>query len=190
MESYLQLGLQPLRPLTWKQTFEFWRESEGSNPEWLAVARERGYETWEAWRNAYVAPFKLDQRSWGLYRVVNPVLTVPRFRGGPFQGWVERFYHGQHRPTPTFGRIAEELFQQGNGRATSLKSSFPRQTTVIGVMTSAGVVIVEGMHRCSAIASTAADGTPIQTELSIALGSALPGDLDVIPKIYNQAPRD
>ena len=183
MESHLQQGLTPIQPLTWEQTFAFWRESEGSNPEWLAVANERGYATWEEWRKAYVAPFKLDQRVWGLYRVDDPIRTVPQFRGGPFQGWVERFYHG-------CSRIAEELFAQGNGRALSLKDTFPRQTTVIGVMTNDDVVIVEGMHRCSAIASAAADGTPIQTNLSIALGSKLPGDLDVIPKIYKHTPRD
>lgn len=190
MESHLQHGLEPLQPLTWEQTFKFWRESEGANPEWLAVAHERGYATWEEWRKAYVAPFKLDQRVWGLYRVVDPIRTVPQFRGGPFQGWVDRFYHGCSRPTPTFSQIAEELFAQGNGRALSLKASFPRQTTVIGVMTNHGVVIVEGMHRCSAIANAAADGTPIQTDFSIALGSKLPGDLDVIPKIHKPTPRD
>ncbi len=190
MESYLQQGLTPIHPLSWDQAFAFWRESEGSNPEWLAVANARGYATWEEWRRAYIAPLKLDQRVWGLYRVDDPIRTVPQFRGGPFQGWVERFYHGRSRPTPTFSRIAEELFAQGNGRALSLKDAFPRRTTVLGVMTNDGVVIVEGMHRCSAIASAAADGTPIKTDFSIALGSKLPGDLDVIPKIYKHAPRD
>ncbi|WKZ28890.1 MAG: hypothetical protein QY323_05180 [Patescibacteria group bacterium] len=184
--SHLQ-DLKPIRSLTWEETFAFWRESEGSSPEWLAVAKERGYDTWEEWRLAYAPHFRLTERAWTLYRVMDPLRTVPEhFHGAPFQGWIERTY-GDAGPMPTFAVIAANLFAKGNGRASAIKGTFPRRTTVLGVLAEKGVVIFEGMHRCSAIAKLAADGATLETDFSIALGSYLPGTIEVLEKVYKRS---
>lgn len=173
--------LDLVRPLSWPETFEFWRDSEGLDPRWLKNARERGFETWEEWRMAYARAFGLEKRDWNLYRVTDPSASVPRFHGGPFKGWIERTY-GDAGPTPEFRVIAERLTDMQDGYVEKLMASFPPATTVIGVETELGIVIVEGTHRCCAIAKAAASGRAIATDFHLALGSRLPGLLPIIGK--------
>lgn len=187
MEPHLQ-GLEPIGPLTWEETFAFWRKSEGSSQEWLAVAKERGYGSWESWRLAYAPHFRLTERSWTLCRVTDPLRTVPeRFHGAPFQGWIERTY-GNAGLMPTFDIIGASLRAHGNGRVAAILDTFPTETTVLGLLADNGIVVFEGMHRCSALAMAAATGTPIDTDFKIALGSYLPGGIEVVPKIYKYPP--
>lgn len=172
-------GLEPLRSLTWPEVFGFWRENEAGNADWQRLARERGFDDWEDWRSSYVPPFRLTERAWTLHRVTNPAASVPAFRGGPFLGWIEHAYAEGER-TPTFARIAERRQGIKNERVLSLLAAFPAKTILTGVRTDEGVVILEGMHRCAALAVAAAQGRPIETELTIALGSALPGRLPIV----------
>lgn len=174
-------GLELIRPISWPEAFEFWRDSEGSDPHWLKNARDRGFDSWEEWRMAYARPFRLEEREWNLFHVADPMADVPRFHGGPFKGWIERTY-GDAGPTPEFRVIAERLTEYQNGYVEKLMASFPPATTVIGVATDHGIVVVEGTHRCCAIAKAAAEGRKIETDLHIALGGYLPGGLPVIGK--------
>lgn len=172
-------GLEFMRLLSWEEVFEFWRNDEGNNPDWLAHAKERGFDSWEEWRGSYVAPFKLDARMWALYRVSDSMRSVPTFHGGPFRAWVEQIY-GDAGISPTFDVIAERLSGQKNSRVLSLVEDFPKRTTIIGVLTENGVVVIEGTHRCAALALAAKEGKTIETDMTIALGSGLPGDLAII----------
>lgn len=177
--------LQFVRPLSLPETFEFWRDSEGSNPHWLDVARSRGFETWEEWRRSYFAPFQMEERTWNLFRVVEPLRTVPLFRGGPFQGWIEETY-GDAGMTPEFRVIAKRLTAAQDAYVAKLKASFPPTTTVIGVLTDNGVVIAEGTHRCCALAQASAEGLTISTDLHIALGDYLPGGVPLIHRVFKE----
>ncbi len=191
MEKPHLQGLSLIRPLEWTDVFAFWRENEEGNPAWIQHAKERGFPSWEAWRMTYVKQARLDEREWKLYRVNDPLVSVPRFLGGPFRGWIEGVY-GDAGTTPPFARIAERLEIVGNKGVSSLLGAFPEKTTVSGIMTSGGVMIFEGMHRCSALAIAAARKSPIATELQIALGSALPDDgamiAEIIETIRKKAP--
>lgn len=181
-ETFLQ-GLQELQALAWPEPFRFWRESEGSDPSWLGVARSRGFETWEEWRRAYLPAFRMEERRWTLYRVAEPFLAVPRWRGGPFQGWIEQTY-GDIGPTPEFSVIERRLTAVQAAYVERLAAAFPAETTVIGVLADDGVVIAEGTHRCCAVARMAARGLRPPDGLRIALGSYLPGGVPPIPKVF------
>lgn len=181
MRQHLQ-DFKLIRPLTWPEVFDFWEENEGRNPQWLKVARDHGFDSWKEWRGSYVAPAKLDQRNWNLYRVIRPPEMVPAFRGGPFRAWVEQIYSDAGF-TPLFAEIAKRLVGQKNGRVEEIRASFsekPQRTIITGILTDPGIVIMEGMHRCAAIALAAADGTPMEIELLIALGGSLPGDAELL----------
>lgn len=171
--------LEFIRPLGWNEVFEFWRGNEAGNPDWVKVAQDRGFDSWEEWRRTYVAPFRLEEREWTLHRVTDPMVSVPKFHGGPFRGWIEKIY-GDAGPTPTFEEVAKRPAAQENGRVLSLLESFPAETTITGVRTPQGIVVLEGTHRCAAIALAKAGGKTIRTDLTIALGSALPGDLPIV----------
>lgn len=180
-------GLEHIRPLSWQETFGFWRDSEGSSLHWLRLARDRGFDSWAEWRLAYAPPFRLPERAWNLYRVADPLREVPRFRGGPFKGWIERTY-GDAGAMPQFRVIAERLTDIQRGYVRKLMADFPNETTVIGVRTDDGIVIIEGTHRCCAIAKAASEGAAIETDLHIALGSCLPGGLPIVGKFRKGEP--
>ncbi len=180
MENALYIaGLKHIRPLTWKEVFEFWRENEERNPGWEEVAKDRGFASWEEWRRTYVPPFRLEEREWSLYRVTDPMRAVPKFRGGPFHSWIENIY-GDAGSTPTFDVIAARLAGMKHGGVRKLTDSFPKETVITGVLTDDGIVVIEGTHRCAAIALAVAEGWMIETDLKIALGSKLPGPLPIV----------
>ena len=168
-----------IRDIAWEEVFEFWRENEGDDSKWGPHAKKRGFDSWEEWRSTYVSPLKLNDRKWTLCRVTDPILSVPSFCGGPFNGWIENVY-GDAGNTPTFEIIAQKLDEMKHEGVRSLLDSFPNRTTVIGVMRGDDIVIVEGMHRCAAIALAAAEGITVETELQLALGSELPGELPIV----------
>jgi hypothetical protein len=165
-----------VRDLTWEEAFDFWRESEGENSKWAPHARERGFQSWEEWRRTMVAPARPAERRWRLYRVTEPLVAVPTFRGAPFRSWIQNVY-GDLGSTPAFADIVRrpEILKHEGVRA--LAGDFPRRTTIIGIEHSGDVVIIEGMHRSAALALAAAEGKSVETELYLALGSELPGDL-------------
>lgn len=163
-------GLTVVEPLTWVQVFAVWRANEGDDSHWGPHARERGFPNWEAWRMTYALPLRLPERAWYMFRVADSLTSVPTFRGGPFGSWIRRFYAGD--PHPTFATLAQHPDIRTHGTVRALQRSFPLETAISGLLTDDGIVIVEGMHRCCAIALAAAEGTPLTTTLTIALADA------------------
>ena len=167
-----------VRRLTWAEVFEIWQGNEALRPNWIAHFQSRGFTTWDAWRMTYAVPLGLPEREWALYEVPSPLVNVPQFRGGPFAGWVNRFYDG--REAPTFAELVQHPSIQQHGGVLDIIARFPAETIVTGVALPSGVRIVEGMHRSCALALAAARGVFITTRLYIALGS---GDEEQLPVV-------
>ncbi len=163
-------GLTDEGPCTWAQVFAIWRTNEGDDSHWGPHARERGFPNWEAWRMTYATPLRLPERAWHLFRVEDPLATVPAFRGGPFGSWIRKYYHGDAHPT--FATLARHPDIASHTGVLALRDHFPSETTISGLLHDDGIVIVEGMHRCCAIALAAAQGTPLMTTLRLALADA------------------
>ncbi|MBI4142416.1 hypothetical protein HY480_00915 [Candidatus Uhrbacteria bacterium] len=163
-------GLTDEGPLTWTQVFAIWRTDEGDDSHWGPHARERGFPNWEAWRMTYATPLRLPERSWSLYRVDDPIVWVPMFRGGPFGSWIRKYYRGA--PHPSFTTLARHPDIISHDGVLALRDAFPNETTITGLLHDEGIVIVEGMHRCCAIALAAAQGKPLAITLHLALADA------------------
>lgn len=163
-------GLTHLRSLTWNDVFAIWRANEGDDSHWGPHARERGFPDWAAWRMSYATPLRCPEREWHLFRIDNPFVSVPTFLGGPFRSWRERFYGGVDHPT--FATLAEHASIQTHGTVLDMIAHFPMETTITGLRTDHGVIVIEGMHRCSAIALAAARGQHVATTMTIALADA------------------
>lgn len=172
------------KSLSWQDVFEIWRANEEHRANWKRIWKEKGFDSWEEWRMRYAEAFKLSEREWKLYFVKGPLMTVPKFRGGPFRGWVERFYEGQ--TMPIFEELAQHHQIQSHGGVIDIMRHFPDKTTVSGVLTDDGTVIVEGMHRCSAVALASQKHIGLNTHFTIALGSKLSGKLPVIGKFRKE----
>lgn len=186
MKNISENGLEFIKDLSWRDVFEIWRENEEGRENWKRVWKEKGFDSWEEWRMRYAESFKLPDRTWRLFRVREPLATVPKFCGGPFRAWVERFYGDSS--DPTFAELAkhEEIINHDGVR--DIMNRFPEKTTVSAIETRSGITVVEGMHRCSAISLAASENHPVQTDFMLALGSEIPGDLPVVGKFRKEDP--
>lgn len=166
-----------LKRLEWTEIFAIWRSYEEQLPHWIALYQERGFTSWEEWRATYLKPLRLPERIWGLYRVINPARSVPNFICPPVRSLVPTLYAGNR--APTFRELVEKRPESATHGSTPkiLESGLLTDTTVIGVLTDSGLVVVDGLHRCSAIAITAMRGLPVSLNLTIALADYEPGEL-------------
>ncbi len=167
-----------LKPLTWEETFDMWRKNEADDPKWVEHYKSRGFESWEEWRKNYTEPFKCAEREWHLYKITNPLDSVPEFHGGPFKSWKEKYYGKDE--FPTFAKLAQHPEIQRHGYVRQLTRDFPKKTTTIGLVTDHGIVIIEGMHRCCAMALAKQTGIAIKASMLIALAGALHEKLPLV----------
>lgn len=163
-------GLEKIRDLTWEEVFYIWRKNEAGNPKWQEHWENRGFKSWEEWRMQYAGPWRCAERSWALYAIIDPEKTIPKFQGGPFKTWIERHYGG--KPKPTMVELAAREDMQTNQDNLNLLNNFPKETTLTGLIQDGEVVIIEGMHRCVAVALAAQQGRDLSTHITIALADA------------------
>lgn len=159
-------GLTFLRDTTWDEVFSKWRARE-ADWGWEEVYQPRGFDTWDAWRIIYCEPLSLPGRRWRLYRAEKPLEFIPRMWVGAFSGWGKWFPKGVRQLQ--FAELAKNSVMRENDRVKPILADFPKQTTIIVLRCGDDVILFDGTHRCVALAIAAADGTPIETELIVAL---------------------
>ncbi len=161
---------QFVRVMSPRDVFEIWRGNEESREQWESHVRECGFSSWEEWRGQYARAFRLREREWLLYRVLNPADVIPKWHGGPFKTWMERHYGGVF--TPTFDQLAQRQDMRQHAGLQQLKDDFPPETTVTALYMDGRTVVIEGMHRCIAIALAAREGKQLVTDFMVALADA------------------
>lgn len=173
--------LTELHPLTWDEVFAIWRETEAKLPRWIEHYRARGFSSWDEWRGDDVKALEPEKLRWKLYRINNPAQAIPLFRGGAFRSWIKNtypacqnfharasdFYHA--RDLPPFSEIVNVPSVQASDLVKDIMKHPPAATTLIGLKTDDGIVLLEGMHRCCAFALMSAQDQKIPVEISIAL---------------------
>lgn len=161
-------NLEFIKKLTWDEVFSIWRDNEAERENWIRIYKQKGFGSWDEWRKTYIKPIpEVKSKKWRLYQVLSPEKVLPEFRGGPFKGWIDRFYKGEE--LPKFTKIAEHLEVQNHKGISRMKDNFPQKTSLIGFKTEKGIVILEGMHRCAAVALAAREGENISGDVFIAL---------------------
>jgi hypothetical protein len=156
-----------IRSLSADEVFSQWRDGEMHLPRWIEHYKNAGFDSWDAWREHTIKDLHFKDLAWKLYRIENPTLIVPSFLGGPFRTWMDKYYNGAE--AITFSELIKNKTLQENPIVQGIFRDFPKETHLIGFITEQGVMIIEGMHRCCAVALAAAEGQPIQTELFISL---------------------
>ncbi|EKD46302.1 MAG: hypothetical protein ACD_68C00043G0007 [uncultured bacterium] len=164
-------GLKLIKSLSWQEVFNFWRENEANEEHWKKHYQERGFSTWDEWRQTNVGPFKCAEKEWGLYEIEKPLEKIPTFFGGPFQGWMKNSYGGKNEKL--FVELVELPDIQSHAGVLSISNNFPIDKTITGMIIQENkIVIIEGMHRCCAIALMARNKTPFSGTLKIALAKS------------------
>jgi len=170
-------GLTEIKKLSWSDVFDIWRQNEENSEHWQKYWKAKGFESWEAWRNHTHANLHGETLSWTLYKVEDPAKTVLQFLGGPFRSWTKWFY--LNNTHPSFTDIVQHPGIQNHRAILELIDSFPSPTTITGVKTSDGIVVIEGMHRTCALALSIVQNRPITPKLYIALAD-FPGELPLL----------
>ncbi len=75
-----------IRPLTWNEVFEIWRNNEVNEPHWKEYWVSKGFKSWEEWRSKYLDAYAALNKGWYLIRVKELLTSVPNFRGGNYKG--------------------------------------------------------------------------------------------------------
>lgn len=159
-------GLAFIRELEWAEVFGLWGRDESRLPHWIAHYQKRGFSSWEEWRRSSVKDLQPERLRWCEYRL-NDLNIVRSFHGGPFRSWKKKYY-GDADTLP-FNMLAKKTELQDDSHINEIIRSFPRESSLIGLKNGGNIVIIEGMHRCSAIAVAMERNVSIRAEMRIAL---------------------
>lgn len=150
-----------IKPLTWGEIVEIWRNNEINEEHWRIYYELKGHKSWDQWRKKYIYAYAALNKDWYLVKVKDPLASVPSFRGGNYKGWKENFYEGKE--LPTFSEVKEHPV------AGKFLKNLPKETIIIALNTDIGVVVAEGMHRCAAITKAVKEGKKLNLSLYIAM---------------------
>lgn len=163
-EKYTSLSF--IRPISWLEIFAAWKAGETQQKTWQEHWQERGFDSWDEWRQAYAAPLKPEALSWFLYKIKDPIKELPLFYGTPTKACVEKAYDGKQ--TKRFSEIINLPIIKDNLKVLDIKQNFPRKTMLTGLIHNNNIILVEGMHRGAALAGWDPQ-KPLDSEVTIAL---------------------
>ncbi len=162
-------SLKFIKALNWNEVFSIWEYGEATLPRWVNHYKQRGFASWKEWRTNTILELAPESLQWSLYEVKNPSMTVPLFRGGPFRSWIKNYYEQQS--APTFSQISKNEAIGNSSIINEMVENFPSTTTLIGLKTEEGIIVIEGMHRCTALAFAAHNNIPIKTKINLVLSN-------------------
>ena len=153
--------------MTWDEVFSSWAKDESSVTHWIEHYKERGFNSWEEWRKSSVKDLHPEQLKWGLYEIKNPLETASDFYGGPFRSWKKKYYGNNE--VLQFKELAQNLELQQDTYVNALIKTFPKESILIGLRQDGKVIIIDGLHRCCALAIAHQKNIIIDTKLFIIL---------------------
>jgi len=176
-------SLEFVKPIKWPEVFGVWREGEAGQASWKKHWEERGFASWEEWREAYVAPLEPKNLHWSLYKINDPIKDLPFFYGTPTRGWVDKAYGG--KKTLLLKNLVQLPIITKNEKVLSIKKYFPKKTMLTGLIYKDNIILIEGQHRASALASWYIQ-TLLDSEVTIALAKWNQNEIPVLGGNYNK----
>lgn len=145
--------LRHVESTTWEEVFRHWHEQEGLRKEWQEVARQKGWDSWHAWRGSWAEKIGAGERVWERYVVQDPLKTMPHFLVGPLPTWQNLFSEHEQLDV-SFGLLAKRKLFKDNKKVQAIMTDFPQPTELIGLYTpdTRRIMLIEGHHRAAAIA--------------------------------------
>lgn len=148
--------LKFIRPTTWEEIFQDWKQHEGSDPGWIHCATVlKGWPDWESWRRFTGEQIGAAGREWNLYEFTDPMREIPDMLVGPFTGWQSKLPAPNRHTFADLVRMPEQAVPlHAHGKVASLMANFPPSTTFFGLQLEGTqrIVCIEGHHRATAVA--------------------------------------
>lgn len=155
-----------IRPISWPEVFDKWREMEAGQAMWKEHWGKRGFSSWDEWREAYATPLAPASLDWQLYIIEKPLLDFPQIYGVPSRSWVDNNYGGEK--IKELKEIVKSPYVQNHLKVLDIKKNFPEKTMMTGLIFQDKIILVEGMHRACALAGWG-NAEPPRTEITMAL---------------------
>lgn len=165
-----------VKSLSWKEVFDMWRDLEAWQESWKNHWEERGFDSWDEWREAYIAPYHPASLVWELYEISNPLQDIPNFYGTPTKGWIEKVYDG--KTSLQLKDIVSHPVIIANEKIAAIKQDFPKETMLTGIVHKDQIILIEGMHRANTITTWNSE-TPFTEKVTIALAEWKEGLLPI-----------
>ncbi len=159
-------ALKFINPISFQEIFENWKELEAWQDSWKKHWEDRGYSSWEEWRNDYVKPLDPLDLEWFLYSIKDPIKFLPEIYGVPSRTWTELVYKGAE--PKQLKDVLDHPIVTENPKIIAIKNSFPKKTMLTGIIHANKIFLVEGMHRACALAGWDKDKC-FEGEVTIAL---------------------
>jgi len=173
-----QKNLRYIKSLTWDEVFSLWRDNEAHLAHWKEHYTQRGFTSWDDWRKNTLHEFNGVKLKWGLFEVISPLESVPSFYAGPFRAWMNKYYEGEK--TAPFGKIINNKELKSSETIKQILENFPKETNLIGLFIDKKIIIIEGLHRCCAVALADKEHRTIDTKIYIALAECADEDLPIM----------
>lgn len=161
--------------MEWNNVLTDWREAEEAH--WTDFAKERGYENWWEWRKSYATDLGLEHRTWTEEVIEDPHAYVKQLDIGGYRGWkkyrpanVDTARFEQVATPPSDGEISfddqERVDVRTNDRVQNFVNNL-HDTTILVLKSGEFKVLLDGHHRCAAIAVEALDGSKSDFNLTV-----------------------
>ena len=155
-----------------KDVFETWRENEEHVEHWKEFYKG---SSWLEWRLQFFAKFNGPNQDWYRCSIANPEVIL-EFRGGPFRGWKNQYYGDCLMPP--FKTIAKNPKIAEQPYIRNLSENFPKETIITALNTDDfGMFVIEGMHRCAAVALALEEGREIDSDITVIVSDYSFGEL-------------
>lgn len=174
------MNLNFVKSITWEEAFSSWAKDESNLPHWVEHYKERGFNSWEEWRKSSIKNLNPEQLNWSLYEIKNPSETILNFYGGPFRAWKKKYYGDKEMLQ--FKELAQNSELKNDSHINEVIQNFPKESTLIGLKKNEKIVIIDGMHRCCALAVAQEKGLGIDIKLFIILAD-FPKEIPVLGQI-------
>jgi hypothetical protein len=183
--------------MNWEHVLADWRKSE--EEAWRPFYAERGFRSWLEWRESYIRDLKLARRTWEETVVSDPHLIVPTYAIGGYRAWYK--YRPSQQAIATFEDVAvvpvpgEKSYVDGSPRedvATNLKVSALlgnlQDTTILALRCGERVAVVDGTHRCAAIALENTVALSSKIRLTVRTATLPPSELGILRAFCSSEP--
>ena len=176
-----QDNLKLIKSLKWSDVFSIWEINEASDQGWILHAtKNRGFPSWQAWRQSYASKFGLSDLHWNLYEIIDSAV-LSTFHAGPYGAWAK--YYDNKNSLP-FNKLIKHSAVQANKRLQKMIRNFPDEMNLIGVRKPSGIiVIIEGTHRCLAFTYLQINKVISKLEVKIALADYPKEKIPLVSKI-------
>jgi hypothetical protein len=161
-------NLEFIKSLTPKDVLETWRNMEENLEHWKGFWHSKGFKSWQEWRETSHAPLFKKQLNWSLYKVNEPLKSVPEWRAGMFHAWNKWFYVNFPEKPPRLKDLLSHPGINNHWYVREIANNFFSPTTLTALrMPNGDIVIAEGMHRACAITLIAHNNKPLNAEVFV-----------------------